>query len=208
LVVRCTEVQNTRRREAKSKKRPTLAGASFVHRRYLRSKHVVRGTLWVVRKFKRNRPLKWLDKLRPTDKINKEGKGGKKMKGKTPSRYSSEFKLKLVKEYLETDMSYREMGFKYDIDFSVISDWVNKYKVYKDKAFRTNQRRRYSFIADESKIPVFLKEELGLDKKDEYGDTIKELKEEIERLKSKLVEKDLKIRMLKEVSKKKNQEKE
>jgi transposase-like protein len=146
--------------------------------------------------------------LRPTGKINKEGKGGKKMKGKTPRKYSTEFKLKLVKEYLETDKSYREMGIKYNMDFSVISDWVNKYKVYKDKAFKTNQRRRYSFIADESKIPAFLREELELDKKDEYGDAVKELKEEIERLKSKLVERDLKIRMLNEVSKKKkNQEK-
>lgn len=127
------------------------------------------------------------------------------MKGKTPRRYSTEFKLKLVKEYLETDKSYREMGFKYNMDFSVISDWVNRYKVYKDKAFKTNQRRRYSFIADESKIPAFLREELELDKKDEYGDAVKELKEEIERLKSKLVERDLKIRMLNEVSKKKEE---
>ncbi|MGC9384880.1 MAG: hypothetical protein ACP5D6_09795 [Kosmotogaceae bacterium] len=55
--------------------------------------------------------------------------------------------MKLVKEYLELDMSYRETGFKYYIDFFVINDWVNKYK---DKAFKTNQRRRYSFIADES----------------------------------------------------------
>ena len=125
------------------------------------------------------------------------------MKGKRPRRYSSEFKMKLVKEYMETDMSYREMGFKYDIDFSVISDWVNRYKVYKDKAFETKRRRRYSFIADESKIPAFLREELEMDKKDEYGDAVKELKEEIERLRSKLVERDLKIRMLQEASKKK-----
>jgi len=66
-----------------------------------------------VRKCKRNRPLKWLDKLRPTDKINKEEKVRKKMKEKRPRRCSSEFKMKLVKEYMETDMSYRETGYKH-----------------------------------------------------------------------------------------------
>ncbi|OAA21297.1 transposase, partial [Kosmotoga sp. DU53] len=89
------------------------------------------------------------------------------MKGKTPRRYSSEFKIKLVKEYLGTDKSYRELGVEYDVDASLIMSWVKRYERYKENAFQP-PKRKPSFIADESKIPAFLKEELGLDKIKEH----------------------------------------
>ncbi|OAA19358.1 transposase, partial [Kosmotoga sp. DU53] len=50
------------------------------------------------------------------------------MKGKTPRRYSSEFKIKLVKEYLGTNKSYRELGVEYDVDASLIMSWVKRYE--------------------------------------------------------------------------------
>ena len=45
------------------------------------------------------------------------------------AKYSTEFKMKVVKEYLESNISYRSLSEKYCIpDKSVIRRWVNAYK--------------------------------------------------------------------------------
>ncbi|WP_147431771.1 transposase, partial [Mesotoga sp. H07pep.5.4] len=46
------------------------------------------------------------------------------MKGKKQRSFSSEFKIEVVKEYLETDRSYRELGRKYGLSSSSICNWV------------------------------------------------------------------------------------
>jgi len=125
------------------------------------------------------------------------------MKGKKQRSFSSEFKIKVVKEFLETDRSYRELGRKYDVSASAICEWVQEYRKYKERAFKATPGRKSSFISDESKIPVFLKEELGLDKLKEKAEDLDEAQAEIERLKLELAESRLRIRLLEEMSKKK-----
>jgi len=48
------------------------------------------------------------------------------MKGKKQRSFSSEFKIEVVKEYLETDRSYRELGRKYGLSPSAICNWVKE----------------------------------------------------------------------------------
>ena len=45
------------------------------------------------------------------------------------AKYSTEFKIKVVKEYLETNISYKSLSGKYSIPpESVVKSWVNAYK--------------------------------------------------------------------------------
>lgn len=125
------------------------------------------------------------------------------MKGKRPRRFSREFKIKIAKEYLETDKSYREMSTEYNISGSVIGRWVSLYEKYKEKAFENRiPGRKPSFIADKSKIPPALFEELGLDKIYDHPSDPAELEEENAKLRMKLAERELEIKMLREKSKK------
>lgn len=80
---------------------------------------------------------------------------------------------------------------------------TKEYREYKERAFKSTPGRKSSFISDESKIPVFLKEELGLDKLKEKAEDLDEAQAEIERLKLELAESRLRIRLLEEMSKKK-----
>ena len=120
------------------------------------------------------------------------------MNGVTPRRFSTEFKIKLVKEYLETNISYLKMAAKYNIDSAVIRNWVNKYKIHKEKAFDRKVGRKKSFIEDENKIPALLKEEIGLDKVKKKESEDERIQRRFEELKMSMVEKDLKIKLLEE----------
>lgn len=45
------------------------------------------------------------------------------------AKYSTEFKMKVVKEYLESNISYKSLSDKYSIPYkSLIRTWVNAYK--------------------------------------------------------------------------------
>ena len=45
------------------------------------------------------------------------------------AKYSTEFKIKVVKEYLESNISYKNLSDKYNIPTSsIIKNWVNAYK--------------------------------------------------------------------------------
>lgn len=45
------------------------------------------------------------------------------------AKYSTEFKMKVVKEYLETNISYKSLSGKYRIPSEVVvKTWVNAYK--------------------------------------------------------------------------------
>ena len=45
------------------------------------------------------------------------------------AKYSTEFKIKVVKEYLESNISYKNLSDKYNIPTSsIIKNWVNTYK--------------------------------------------------------------------------------
>ncbi len=120
------------------------------------------------------------------------------MNGVTPRRFSTEFKIRLVKEYLETDISYLKMAAKYNIDYAVIRNWVCKYKVHKEAAFERKPGRRRSFIDNENNIPAVLKEEIGLDKLNNKESEDERIQRRFEELKMDLAEKELKIKLLEE----------
>ena len=45
------------------------------------------------------------------------------------AKYSTEFKMKVVKKYLKTQISYKNLTYKYSIpNKSIITTWVNAYK--------------------------------------------------------------------------------
>ena len=46
------------------------------------------------------------------------------------TKYSNEFRLKLVLEYLEENCGIREFGRKYGISPSHITNWIRLYKAY------------------------------------------------------------------------------
>ena len=46
------------------------------------------------------------------------------------TKYSNEFRLKLVLEYLEGNCGIREFGRKYGISPSHITNWIRLYKAY------------------------------------------------------------------------------
>ncbi len=45
-------------------------------------------------------------------------------------KYSFEFKLKLVRAYLQGEGSFRFLGKKYEVDYSTIKIWCANYKEY------------------------------------------------------------------------------
>lgn len=45
------------------------------------------------------------------------------------AKYSTEFKMKVVKEYLETNISYESLSEKYKLSHQeIVKRWVNAYK--------------------------------------------------------------------------------
>ena len=45
------------------------------------------------------------------------------------AKYSKEFKMKVVKEYLETNISYKSLSEKYKLSHrEIVKIWVNAYK--------------------------------------------------------------------------------
>jgi Transposase and inactivated derivatives len=45
------------------------------------------------------------------------------------TKYSYQFKLKAVQEYLEGEVSYLDLETKYSVDNSIIQDWVNHFEM-------------------------------------------------------------------------------
>ena len=57
------------------------------------------------------------------------------------NRYSPEFKIKLVKEYLKGGISYESLKNKYNmVDSTPIKDWVKKYQEFGESSFYEEKR--------------------------------------------------------------------
>lgn len=76
-------------------------------------------------------------------KIDPTGGGFAMRKNK---KYSNDFKLKVVQEYLQGKGSYKSLTKKYNIsDIKVIRTWVNQYKEFgKAGLFRARKNEKYS----------------------------------------------------------------
>lgn len=55
------------------------------------------------------------------------------------SKYSEEFKLKIVNEYLKGNISYRSIAKKYNIAETPIYSWVRKYERFGKEGLRRNR---------------------------------------------------------------------
>lgn len=68
------------------------------------------------------------------------------------TKYSYQFKLKVVKEYLEGEMSYLDLETKYSVDNSMILDWVNHFEM--NGATGLKVRRSKSNYTQDFKLSV------------------------------------------------------
>lgn len=60
------------------------------------------------------------------------------------SKYSSEFKLEVIKYYLENNVGYRTAADHFGIAYSPVLRWVRKYKENGYVGLMKNQRSSYS----------------------------------------------------------------
>ena len=88
------------------------------------------------------------------------------MKGlKNRKQYSPEFKLQVVKDYLNSDKSLNDIANEYSIPSNKsVHGWVKKYvdSGYDDNVFISKKGRPKSIISDISKVPPFIYESAGI----------------------------------------------
>jgi len=114
--------------------------------------------------------------------------------------YSSDLKLQLVKEYLNSEKSLKEFSDEYSIPINTLSQWVQKYKKsnYDDSVFNTKKGRTKSMISDYSKIPPIIYESAGISRPDDSinsNDSVY-LKKKLNYYEKILLEKELQLRIL------------
>jgi len=126
------------------------------------------------------------------------------MKYPRGKQYDPEFKLRLVKEFLETDRTLEEIAQENGITSKLLSKWTVKYREEGEAAFFKGSRAG-SFIRDPSKIPPVLYKELGLDKIRENPSELKGPFTEKEKLLLEIAEYKLQVNILKEALKKKRE---
>ncbi len=126
------------------------------------------------------------------------------MKREKGKNYEPEFKLRLAKEYLETEKTLEEIAQENGIDSKLLSKWTVKYREEGEGAFFKGSRAG-SFIRDPNKIPPVLYKELGLDKIRENPSELKGPFTEKEKLLLEIAEYKLQVKILKEALKKKRE---
>ena len=79
------------------------------------------------------------------------------------AKYSCEFKLKVVQEYLNGKGSYDYLSEKHSIPVSVsLKEWVATYKEYgKEGLIRSRQKKNYSFQFKLSVVELYLSSEVS-----------------------------------------------
>jgi len=126
------------------------------------------------------------------------------MKYPRGKQYDPEFKLRLAKEFLETDKTLEEIAQENGITSRLLSKWTVKYREEGEDAFFKGSRGG-SFIRDPNKIPPVLYKELGLDKIRENPSELKGPFTEKEKLLLEIAEYKLQVKILKEALKKKRE---
>ncbi len=79
------------------------------------------------------------------------------------AKYSFEFKLKIVREYLDGKESYKYLSKKYGItDSSQLRKWVNAYNFLGEEGLkRKRQNNNYSFEFKKSVVELYLSTEIS-----------------------------------------------
>ena len=79
------------------------------------------------------------------------------------AKYSAEFKLKVVQEYLQGDIGYEALAHKYGIScIKCIQHWVGKYQVMGEKGLqRSRKNETYSFQFKLHAVELYLSTEMS-----------------------------------------------
>ena len=88
---------------------------------------------------------------------------------KKRKQYSFEFKLQVVKDYLNSQKSLNDIASEYSVPSAhTVHSWVKKYvdSGYDDNIFSSKKGRPKSIISDISKVPPFIYESAGIIKSD------------------------------------------
>ena len=65
---------------------------------------------------------------------------------RTNKKYTVEYKMQIVKEYLETDLGYRLLSQKHGINATQIKDWVKIYRAHGEEGLIKSKQGRYRNI--------------------------------------------------------------
>jgi len=114
--------------------------------------------------------------------------------------YSSDLKLQIIKEYLNSEKPLKDFSDEYSIPINTLSQWVQKYKKsnYDDSVFNTKKGRTKSMISDYSKIPPIIYESAGIIRSDDPNNSNDSayLKRKLNYYEKILLEKELQLRIL------------
>ncbi|QWQ38771.1 helix-turn-helix domain-containing protein [Gemella sp. zg-570] len=79
------------------------------------------------------------------------------------AKYSTEFKMKVVKEYLETNISYKNLTYKYSIpNKSIIITWVNAYKTQGYEGLKVKRKNtQYTLEFKLNVVNLYLRGEMS-----------------------------------------------
>ena len=79
------------------------------------------------------------------------------------TKYKTEFKLKVVKEYLEENIGYKELAKKYSIpDHSTLRTWVNAYESQGYDGLKVSRKKNsYSLDLKLNVVDLYLTGEMS-----------------------------------------------
>ena len=78
------------------------------------------------------------------------------------AKYSFEFKMSMVREYLSGEGGYKTLGKKHSIDESIIRKWVANYRQYGEEGLmRSRQQQVYTFEFKLHVVELYLTSELS-----------------------------------------------
>jgi len=118
-------------------------------------------------------------------------------KGKS---YPSEFKLDVVKDYLNTEKTYADISEEYNVSSATIAKWVKKYEEsgYDEDVFKTRKSKSKSIISDFSKVPPIIYEKAGIERSNNSNEDITSIKRKLSMYEKSLLEKELENQLLRE----------
>lgn len=77
-------------------------------------------------------------------------------------KYSFEFKMRVVKEYLDGQGGYKKLSKKHGIHRRLVERWVANYRQYGDKGLaRSRQQKSYTFEFKLNVVELYLRSELS-----------------------------------------------
>ena len=115
--------------------------------------------------------------------------------------YPSEFKLDVVKDYLNTEKTYADIYEEYNVSSSTLAKWIKKYEEsgYDDNVFKSRKSKSKSIISDFSKVPPVIYDKFGIEKSNnKSNEDITSLKRKLSMYEKSLLEKELENQLLRE----------